>query len=101
MDLYSEYVVEKNGTMYGKVVLPYSVTWPSFTEYPSHTIVVRFTCGWASAALVPYTIKAAIKMVMAKLYEGRGEDVVGTIVTESGDKVVDRLLASWRLWGEF
>ncbi|MDD5169783.1 MAG: phage gp6-like head-tail connector protein, partial [Syntrophales bacterium] len=66
------------------------------TLYPSNPIKIRFVCGWTTAALVPYRIKAAIKMICSKLYESRGEDVLGQTVTE--DKAVDRLLIGERLW---
>jgi hypothetical protein len=79
--------------------LPYSVSWPSGTLYPSNPIIIEFDCGWTTAALVPYKIKSAIKMLCSKLYEGRGEDVLGQTVSE--DKTVMRLLNSARLWDEF
>lgn len=94
-----DYLVELNGEQCGRVVLPYGGSWPSAALYPSNPITIEFDCGWTTAALVPYKIKSAIKMVCSKLYEGRGEDVLGQTVSE--DKVVDRLLASARLWNEF
>jgi uncharacterized phiE125 gp8 family phage protein len=98
----TDYIVETNGEGIGKIVLPYGGTWPSGTLYPSNPITIRFTCGWTTAALVPYKIKAAIKMICAKMYEDRGEDVVGALVTSySESKIADRLLASVRLWGEY
>lgn len=94
----TDYLVETNGEGIGRIVLPYGVTWPSGTLYPSNPITIRFVCGWTAAA-IPFKIVAAVKMLCAKLYEGRGEDVVGQTVSE--DKVVDRLLASCRLRDEF
>jgi len=38
-------------------------------------------------------------MIAAKLYESRGEDVLGQTVSE--DKTVMRLLNSARIWDEF
>lgn len=99
--LTTDILIETNGDQCGRIVLGYGETWPSGTLFPSNPITIRFVCGWTTAALVPYKIKSAVKMICAKLYEGRGEDVVGTIVTESGDKIVARLLASARLWDEF
>ena len=95
----TEYIVETNGEGFGRIVLPYGVTWPSFTAYPSNPITIRFVCGWTTAALVPYKIKAAIKMLCADMYEMRGEPTVGQTVIEN--PVVERLLASMRLWGNF
>lgn len=95
----TDYLVETNGEPCGRIVLPYATPWPSGTLYPSNPITIRFVCGWTTAALVPATIKAAIKLLIAKLYEGRGEDTVGQTVME--DKTVGRLLESWRLRDEF
>lgn len=93
----TDYIVEANGEGHGRIVLPYGVTWPSFTAYPSNPITIRFVCGWTTAALVPYKIKAAVKMICADLHEMRGEPTIGQSVVEN--KTVERLLASARLWG--
>jgi uncharacterized phiE125 gp8 family phage protein len=95
----TDYIVETNGDQYGRIVLPYSETWPSFTEYSSNPIVCRFVCGWATAALVPAKIRTAIKMLAAKAYESRGDDIIGQTVAE--DKFFLRLLQGSRLWDDF
>jgi len=95
----SEYLVETNGTGIGRIVLPFSVTWPSWTLYPSNPITIRYVSGWTTADLVPYQIKAATKMLCAKLYESRGEDITGLTIHE--DQTAQRLLYSQRLWDEF
>jgi hypothetical protein len=95
----TDYLVETNGEQCGKVVLPYEGSWPIDILYPSNPIVVRFMCGWATPALIPYKIKAAIKMICTKLYESRGEDILGLTISEN--KFFESLLASSRLWDEF
>lgn len=95
----TDYLVETNGAGIGRIVLPYSVSWPSGSLYPSNPITVRFVCGWTSAALVPHKIIAAIKMICADLYEQRGEPIVGQTVAIN--KSVEWLLASHRLRDEF
>jgi len=95
----TEYLVETNGDQCGRIVLPYGKSWPSTTLYPSNPIKIEFVCGWTTAALVPYTIKQAVLRIAAKLYESRGEDIVGQLIHE--DEFYDRLLASERLWGNF
>ena len=95
----TDYLVETNGEALGRIVLPYSVTWPSGTLYPSNPITIRFVCGWTAAASIPFKIVAGVKMIVADLYEQRGEPVVGQTV--SVNRVSDRLLASSRLWDEF
>lgn len=99
MTVTTDYLVEANGQRCGRIVLPYSVSWPSTTLYPSNPITIKYVCGWTAAALVPLKIKTAVKMIAAKLYENRGEDVLGQSVME--DKFVQRFLASAVLWEEF
>lgn len=95
----TDYLVETNGDGHGRIVLPYEGTWPDDVLYPSNPIVIRIICGWTTAALIPKKIKAAIRLLCAKLYRSRGDDVTGQTVIE--DKTYDRLLSPWRLWGEF
>ena len=99
MTAVTDYIVETNGDQYGRIVLPYGETWPSFTAYTSNPIVCRFVCGWTAASLIPTRIRTAVKMIAAKLYEGRGEDIIGQSIAE--DKFFMNLLASHRLWKEF
>jgi uncharacterized phiE125 gp8 family phage protein len=96
----TDYLVETNGTECGRIILPYGETWPSGTLYPSNPIKIRFYCGYGDAVSdVPYRAKAAILMLIAKLYESRGEDTVGLSVSES--KTFMDLLYPFRLWDEF
>jgi uncharacterized phiE125 gp8 family phage protein len=98
LTLTTDYLVETNGEQPGRIVLPYAGTWPSGTLYPSNPITIRYVCGWTTPTLVPGKIKSAILMLVAKLYESRGEDTIGQTVHE--DDTVSRLLASARLWDE-
>jgi uncharacterized phiE125 gp8 family phage protein len=67
----TDYIVELNGEQCGKIVLPYSVSWPSFTEYSSNPIEVQFTCGWSDVANIPGKYKSAIKLICGDLYKNR------------------------------
>ena len=95
----TDYLVETNGAGIGRIVLPFSVSWPTNTLYPSNPIAIRFICGWTAAALIPQRIKSAVLLLCADLYESRGEPVIGQSVIEN--KTTDRLLASCRLFDEF
>lgn len=100
MTVTTDYLVEQNGEGIGRIVLPYAETWPSFTAYPSKPITIRYVTGWTTRALVPYKIKAAIKLLCADLYSNRENQIVsGQDYREN--KTVQRLLASNRLWDEF
>jgi uncharacterized phiE125 gp8 family phage protein len=95
----TDYLVELNGEGHGKIVLPYGSIWPPGPMYTSNAITIRFVCGWTTAFLVPYRIKAAIKMLVAEMYENRGESVLGQTVVKND--TVDNLLATYRMWGSF
>jgi len=95
----TDYIVETNGEGCGRLVLPYGISWPSVSLYPSNPITIEFVCGWTAAASIPKKIKQAILMICSDLYADRGEKVIGQTVVES--KTADRLLASSRLWEEF
>lgn len=98
----ADYIVETNGDQCGRILLPYGMCWPFVTLYPSNPITIRFVCGWTMAALVPYKIKAAIKMVAADLYEHREAFIEARSRTVIAENVVPaRLLASAKLWDEF
>ena len=96
----TEYIVELNGDQCGRIVLPYGVSWPTFTAYPSNPIVIQFVCGWTTAALVPYKIKSAMLLICSDLYANREAQIVsGQDYREN--KTVMRLLQRARLWDEF
>ncbi len=99
MTVTTDYLVELNGDQCGKIVLPYGETWPSFTPYPSNPIVVRFVCGWTTAALVPFPIKAGILLIAADLYSVREQKLTMPNIVEN--KTLMNLLMSHRLWDEF
>jgi len=102
MTVTTEYIVETNGTMHGRIVLPYGVNWPSFTAYSSNPIVIRFVCGWTSAAALPSKIRTAIKLICTDMYVNREAQVFGISGSAyQENQTVRRLLASSRLWTEF
>jgi len=85
--------------MCGRIVLPYATGWPSGVLYPSNPITIRYVCGWTTPELVPSTIKAAILMTVADMYENRSVQEFNTINQGfSVNKSVEMLLASQRLW---
>jgi len=97
----TDYLVETNGEGVGRICLPYAGVWPSGTLYPSNPIVVRFVCGYASAAAVPSKIKSAILMIATDLWMNRENQTF----TNSGQKyeinpTVQPLLYNAKLWEE-
>lgn len=96
----TDYLVEANGEQCGRIVLPYGESWPSGSLYPSNPITIRFIAGWTTAALVPYKIKSAIKLICADLYSNRESQIVsGQSYHEN--QTVHALTASAKLWDEF
>lgn len=78
------------------IVPAYGVTWPSTYPMPE-AVRVRYTCGYASAALVPPGIKAAILLHVGTLYRDRESVAVGAAVNEL--PAYHALLAPFRVWG--
>ncbi|HKJ41401.1 MAG TPA: hypothetical protein VKA27_04870, partial [Sunxiuqinia sp.] len=94
----TDYIVETNGEECGRVILPYAGSWPSFTPFPSHPIVIRFVCGWESAAEIPRTIKTAVKEIAARLYTMRGDPTIGKGQYVVEDEFYRRLLYDHRIF---
>lgn len=98
----TDYLVETNGIGVGRIVLPYSVSWPSFTKYPSNPINIRFVCGWDDADAVPKQLKSAMKLICSDLYENREGQTWGIAGSNyQYNKTMMRLISSFVLWDEF
>jgi len=90
----TDYIVETNGEGCGRLVLPYGISWPSVSLYPSNPITIEFVCGWTAAASVPKNLKRAIKFAAEDAYYHGDRH-------ETLTKIIERLCASYRLWEEF
>ncbi|OPX99507.1 MAG: hypothetical protein A4E60_02747 [Syntrophorhabdus sp. PtaB.Bin047] len=98
----TDYLVETNGDGCGRLVLPYGISWPSVSLYPSNPITIEFVCGWTAAASIPKAVIAALKMICADLFENReGQMINQSVQTYQPNPTVMALLASSRLWEEF
>lgn len=93
----TDYLVECNEDQTGNIVVPYGESWPSFTAYPSKPITIKFVCGWTTAALVPYAIKAALKLICADMYENR-EGKALTSFDYKENRTIDALLINYKLF---
>ena len=96
----TDYHVEQNGDQCGRIVLPYATSWPTGTMYTVQPISIRYVVGWTTRALVPYKIKAAMKLICADLYSNREAQVLSGQDYRKNEAVMD-LLGSARLWDEF
>lgn len=99
----TDYIVGTNGDQCGYIFLPNGVSWPDSDLYPYNPITIRFVCGWTSAALVPFKIKAAIKLIAADLYQNREDKVISntTYVSYAQNDTARRLLRQSTLWDTF
>ena len=94
MTVTTAYLVD---TLRSSIILPTDVSWPAFTPYPLNPIVIRFVCGYGSAASdIPNGIRIAIKMYAASLYELRESEMQGAAITEN--LTCERLLKPYRNW---
>jgi uncharacterized phiE125 gp8 family phage protein len=91
----TDYLTETMGERKGRIVLAYGKSWPTFTAYPSNPITIRFICGWTAAASVPYSIKAAIQLIAADLYNNR-ETISDRELFHN--RTAETLLYPYKLW---
>lgn len=71
----ANYIVSTERLM-GRVTLAESATWPSDLR-PADALVVTYQAGWADVAAVPAAIKAAIKKIIASIWEVREDRAFG------------------------
>ncbi len=86
----------------GRIVLPYGVSWPSFTPYPVNPINIQFVSGYGdTSSTVPASIKTGIKMMVEDAFNHR--DAVHELMS-GGDvienKTVMALIWPYRLWDD-
>lgn len=74
----TEYQVDTN-TEPGRIAPAPNKVWPSTNPLSFAAVRVRYTCGYASIDLVPPQLRQGIRLVVAHLYEHRGEAVDVTL----------------------
>lgn len=65
----------------GRIVLPFSGSWPSALLRRVNPIEIQFACGYGGQADVPATIKQAMLLLVEQWYKNRDIAVVGKSVT--------------------
>jgi len=55
----------------GRVVLAYGADWPTATLYPMNPIAITYVCGYSQPDDVPQSIKQAMMIDIADMYEQR------------------------------
>lgn len=74
------YIVQTGATP-GRLVLAADESWPDLEDRPD-AIEVTFTAGYASAAVVPATLRHAISLLVSNFYDLRAPLNIGNIVNE-------------------
>ena len=85
-------------SFYARLKLKSGYTWPSVDLREMNGVVVRLTAGYATAAAVPYELKAAVKLLGAHLYEQR-EPVITRDQPYLLPMGYEALIANHRDWG--
>ena len=80
----------------GRIILAYNTVWPSYRDI-ENAIEVRYVAGYASAAVVPQSIKQAMLLLVGQMYEYREPEITGTIISNV-EFAVESLLNPFRLY---
>lgn len=88
----SKYTVDTSKFV-GRIVPAYGESWPS-TYGHIEDVEVTYVAGYGAAAAVPEAIKAAIKLLVADMYEHREAGTEGRV---ESNPTVERLLWAYRV----
>lgn len=91
----ADYVVDTKSEP-GRIVPAFSKTWPS-TRDIVNAVAVRFVAGFGLAVAVPESLKTAIKLVVATLYEHREMILVGNVPHPV--PVAENIVTPYRVFG--
>lgn len=93
MTLTTQYLVDSESNV-GRIVLPYSVTWPTATMYTVNPIKIRYIAGYYASNLIPKSIKQAMLLLVGHWYANR--EAIGQVGSEI-DFTVRALLSNYRV----
>ena len=80
----------------GRLLPAYNVVYPSVR--PAENMVeIRYIAGYSSVATVPTSIKQAMLLLVAHMYEMRQPEITGTIISKV-DFSIKALLDSYRIY---
>lgn len=71
MTVTTQYIVDTDSDI-GRIVLPYGVSWPSFTPYPFNPISITYVAGYTT---LPRQLRQAMLLVIGSMYENRENDI--------------------------
>jgi uncharacterized phiE125 gp8 family phage protein len=80
----------------GRVLLRYEQSWPSYRER-WNAVQIEYIVGYGTVATdVPMSVRQAMLLLIAQMYEQRVPEITGTIVAKVGF-AFDALIAPYRL----
>lgn len=71
MTVTTQYIADTDSDV-GRIVLPYGVSWPSFTPYPFNPIAITYVAGYTT---LPRQLRQAMLLVIGSMYENRENDI--------------------------
>jgi uncharacterized phiE125 gp8 family phage protein len=84
-----------NARLPGWCVLTAGTDWPrTETLEQANSVIVRFSCGWADASLVPADLKQWILLAVGDLFQNRERQIDFRLKTND---FADNLLNRWRV----
>ena len=81
----------------GRILLPYSKSWPSIIPYPMNAVEIEFICGYGDPENIPQPIKNAMLLQIASLYDNRESVVAGQPIHKTD--TAELLLWPYRVFG--
>ena len=66
----TDYLVDDE-RMFGRIVLAYGKSWPTFTPYPMNPIKIEYVAGYSETNLIPETTKQAMLILIGHWYFNR------------------------------
>jgi len=91
MTVTTQYLVDTDSDP-GRIVLPYGVSWPSFTPYPVNPITIVYVAGYVS---IPETLKQAMLLLIGHWYENRENTGEATKEIEFAATALMSMHKSW------
>ena len=90
----TDYLVDLESDV-GQIILPYGISWPSFTKYPVNPIKARYTAGYSATNEIPKSIKQAVLLLIGHWYANR-EAASAESVSREIEFSVKALLSPWK-----
>jgi uncharacterized phiE125 gp8 family phage protein len=87
----TEYIADTDNEP-ARIVLPYSVSWPSATLYTSNPIRIRYVTGYYASNPIPKMLKSAMLLHVGLLYKYRDEAMPADAL-----RTVNRLYDAWKV----